>query len=86
MNKHEGVIHVILTKLTNKSLVTDQDVSFNYRLGIPVEVFDSEQGKTLAFGQIEAYSEQLIHIHGSPFCRSSYLFFGQPAQPAPASC
>ncbi|NEU31100.1 hypothetical protein GN156_09950 [bacterium LRH843] len=73
---------MILTKLTEKSLVTNQDVSFNYRLGIPVEVFCSKQGETIAFGQINSFNDQMIHINGQSFSRTAYLFFGQPVLPA----
>ncbi|TWI54609.1 hypothetical protein [Halalkalibacter nanhaiisediminis] len=69
-----------LSKLTNKSLVTNNDLDFNYRLGIPVEVFCSKQKKTIAFGQIHSFNDQMIQIHEFAFCRSTYLFFGQPAK------
>lgn len=70
---------MFLTKLTEKSLVTTQDIAFNYRLGIPVEVFCSHEGKTVAFGQISSFNDQVIYIRGNSFSRSNYLFFGQPA-------
>ena len=75
---------MFLTKLKDKSLVTNNDIDFNYRLGIPIEVFCTRQGKTIAFGQINSYSDQLIYIRGKAFCRSTYLLFGQPA--LSASC
>jgi hypothetical protein len=73
------VIGLILTKLTNKSLVTNQDLELNHRLGLPVEVFCSKQGKTLAFGPIKGFDDQKILIRDHDFCRSTYLFFGKPA-------
>ncbi|MDT8860049.1 hypothetical protein N0O92_07365 [Alkalihalobacillus sp. MEB130] len=75
---------MILTKLTNKSLVTNQDLELNHRLGIPVEVFCSKQGKTLAFGQIKGFDEERIQIRDYEFCRTTYLFFGKPALPLEA--
>ncbi|WP_332693445.1 hypothetical protein [Halalkalibacter lacteus] len=72
---------MILAKLTDKSLVTNQDLDLNHRLGLPVEVFCFKQGKTIAFGRIKAFDEEKIHIHGDDFCRSTYLFFGQPSLP-----
>ncbi|MFC0472932.1 hypothetical protein ACFFHM_21180 [Halalkalibacter kiskunsagensis] len=72
---------MILTKLIDKSLVTNQDLDLNHRLGLPVEVFCFKQGKTIAFGPISAFDEEKIHIRGDNFCRSTYLFFGQPSLP-----
>lgn len=68
-----------ILKITNKSLITNQDLAFNYQMGIPIEVFCSKQGKTVAFGQIKEFNEQIINVYDHVFCRSSYLFFGQPA-------
>ncbi|GAE25686.1 hypothetical protein JCM9140_1693 [Halalkalibacter wakoensis JCM 9140] len=70
---------MILTKLTTKTLVTNEDLELNHRLGLPVEVFCSKKGKTIAFGQIKEFDEQKIQIRDNGFCRSTYLFFGKPA-------
>ncbi|MBP3950552.1 hypothetical protein [Bacillus suaedae] len=70
---------MILTKVTDKSLVTNQDLSFNHRLGIPVEVFCLKERKTVAFGQMSHFNDQLIVIQGKAFLRSQFLFFGHPS-------
>ncbi len=67
-----------LAKITDKSLVTNQDLDFNQRIGLPVEVYCSKRSETIAFGQINAFNDQTIYIGGRPFCRQSNLFFGQP--------
>ncbi len=69
----------MLTKLVEKSLVTTQDIAFNYRLGLPIEVFCSEKGETVAFGRINAFDDDVIYIQGQAYRREHYLFFGQPA-------
>jgi len=74
---------MILTKLTDKSLITNEDLDFNHRLGLPVEVFCSKKGKTVAFGAIHGFDEQHIHIRGDEYCRSTFLFFGQPSLSSP---
>lgn len=70
---------MILTKLVEKSLVTTNDIAFNYRLGLPIEVFCSEKGETVAFGRINAFDDDVIYIQGHAFPRENYLFFGQQA-------
>jgi hypothetical protein len=61
--------------------VTNQDLDLNHRLGLPVEVFCFKQGKTVAFGPIKAFDDEKICIRENEFCRSTYLFFGQPSLP-----
>ncbi|WP_100407174.1 hypothetical protein [Bacillus solitudinis] len=69
---------MFLTKLTDKTLTTNQDLSFNQQIGLPIEVYCSKRYETVAFGQIETYCESFIIINGQRYCRSSYLFFGHP--------
>ncbi|WP_017728083.1 hypothetical protein [Halalkalibacterium ligniniphilum] len=69
---------MVLTKLTDKSLVTNQDLEFNHRIGLPIEVYCSKRVETLAFGRIESYNDQSIIINGQSFSRQCHLFFGHP--------
>ncbi|WP_100372664.1 hypothetical protein [Bacillus sp. FJAT-45037] len=69
---------MILTKLIDKSLVTNQDLAFNQRIGLPVEVYCSKSRITLAFGRIDMYNEAFIFVSGRPFSREAHLFFGHP--------
>ncbi|ADC51093.1 MULTISPECIES: hypothetical protein [Alkalihalophilus] len=69
---------MFLTKLTDKSLVTNQDLAFNQRIGLPVEVYCSRQGTTLAFGKIEMYTDHFIYVSGRSYCRENHMFFGHP--------
>ncbi|MFB4163455.1 hypothetical protein ACE1TI_06340 [Alteribacillus sp. JSM 102045] len=68
---------MLLNKLKCRSLITDHDVDYNYRLGIPIEVYCTRTETTMAFGQIERYSEQLICVAGKCFERSRFIFIGQ---------
>ncbi|WP_245308166.1 hypothetical protein [Halalkalibacter urbisdiaboli] len=72
------MIALILTKITDKTLATNQDLSFNQRIGLPIEVFCSKKLETVAFGQIESFGDTYIQVNGTRYCRESYLFFGQP--------
>ncbi|ARK30271.1 hypothetical protein [Halalkalibacter krulwichiae] len=69
---------MILTKLIDKSLVTNEDLDYNHRLGLPVEVFCFKKGKTIAFGAIRDFNDKYIQIRGDEYCRSTFLFFGKP--------
>ncbi|MDV2683423.1 hypothetical protein AB3N04_02315 [Alkalihalophilus sp. As8PL] len=69
---------MFLTKLTDKSLITNQDLAFNQRIGLPVEVYCSRRCATLAFGKIEMYTDTIIFVGGQSFCRENHLFFGHP--------
>ncbi|WP_158735303.1 hypothetical protein [Alteribacillus sp. YIM 98480] len=68
---------MLLNKLTCRSLITDKDVDYNFRLGIPVEVFCTHSESTIAFGQIERYSHHIICVAGSCFDRQDFIFIGQ---------
>ncbi|GGB51761.1 hypothetical protein [Fictibacillus barbaricus] len=69
-----------LTKLKNKSLVTDLDLSYSLRLGLPIEVYCTERHETLAFGRIDHFCEMTVVIQGKKHDRDSCLFFGCPCQ------
>ncbi|UOE96442.1 hypothetical protein [Alkalihalobacillus sp. LMS39] len=66
-------------KLINKSLVTNEDIEFNKKMGLPVEVFCPREYKTLAFGRIQSFCNEEILINGHPYCRENNAFFGHPS-------
>ncbi|SDH08776.1 hypothetical protein SAMN05192534_101569 [Alteribacillus persepolensis] len=68
---------MLLNKLKCRSLVTDDDVRYNFRLGIPVEVYCVKAKSTLVFGRIEHYNKQYICVAGHWFHRDRFIFFGQ---------
>ncbi|MCK0472154.1 hypothetical protein [Halalkalibacter sp. APA_J-10(15)] len=65
-----------LKKVRNFTLITNNDISYNYRLGLPIEVYCIQSKKTIAFGRIAFFNNSVIIIHGHSYTRSSYLFFG----------
>jgi hypothetical protein len=65
-----------LTKLKNKSLMTDRELSYNMRLGLPVEVYCPAKHETIAFGRIDQFCDRTVVIHGKKHQRESCLFFG----------
>lgn len=67
-----------MAKITTKSLVLNQDLAYNQRLGIPVEVFSTKQNKTVAFGKIRLYSDRFICVNDQFFSRNGHMFFGCP--------
>jgi hypothetical protein len=69
-----------LTKLKNKSLVTDLELSYSLRLGLPIEVYCPDKHETVAFGRIDQFCDSTVVIQGQHFNRESSLFFGCPCQ------
>ncbi|HET7629230.1 MAG TPA: hypothetical protein VFK44_12730 [Bacillales bacterium] len=67
-----------IAKITSKSLVLNEDLSYNQRLGLPVEVFSTRENKTVAFGKIRLYSDQFICVNDQFFNRSGHMIFGCP--------
>ncbi|HEU5138950.1 MAG TPA: hypothetical protein VFT51_03180 [Bacillales bacterium] len=67
-----------MTKIKSKSLVLNQDLSYNQRLGLPVEVFSTEHNKTVAFGKIRLYSDQYVCVNDKFFSRNGHMIFGCP--------
>jgi hypothetical protein len=65
-----------ITKIKTKSLVLNQDLAYNQRLGLPVEVFSTKQNKTVAFGKIRLYSDQFICVNDRFFSREGHMLFG----------
>lgn len=70
-----------ITKIKSKALVTHKDLSYNQRLGLPVEVFSTQSNETLAFGKIQLYSDQFICVNDRFFSNKQHMFFGCPYQP-----
>lgn len=68
----------MINKLKTQSLLGNNDLDFNRRLGMPVEVFCPRIQDTVAFGKIEMFDEQELLINGSCFQIEQYLFFGCP--------
>lgn len=69
-----------LTKLKNKSLVTDLDLSYSKRLGLPIEVYCPNTHETIAFGRIDHFCENTVTVQGQCYERNAVLFFGCPCQ------
>lgn len=69
-----------LTKLKNKSLVTDVDLSYSMRLGLPIEVYCPDKHETIAFGRIDQFCDMTVVIQGQQHNRETCLFFGCPCQ------
>lgn len=72
---------MLLNKLKSKSLISNEDLTFNKRLGLPVEVFCPKTNRTLAFGKITTISNATITIHNINYCRAKHVFFGHPDSP-----
>lgn len=69
-----------ITKLKNKTVITDDDLGFNQRIGMPIEVFCLERKQTIAFGKIQSYNNGQVCINGNYYCRDQYVLFGFPLQ------
>ncbi|WP_412734068.1 hypothetical protein [Halalkalibacterium halodurans] len=70
--------YLFTTKRLEKSLVTNADLHFNRTIGLPIEVVCLQRLHTLAFGRIQAYSEEHVQVNDQTFSRDQCLFFGQP--------
>ncbi|TLS35618.1 hypothetical protein [Pseudalkalibacillus caeni] len=70
----------MINKLKTKSLLIDEDLNYNRRLGMPVEVYCPKSNNTVAFGRIEAFTECELSVNGFNFPLEHYLFFGCPEQ------
>jgi hypothetical protein len=69
-----------LTKLRDKTVITDDDLGYNQRIGMPIEVFCLENNQTIAFGKIQSFSNCQVCINGNYYSRDEYVLFGFPAQ------
>lgn len=67
-----------ITKLTNKNVITDEDLNHNQKIGLPIEVFCTNNNETVAFGIIQSYDANCVYINGNKYCREKYVFFGLP--------
>ncbi|WP_245805906.1 hypothetical protein [Bacillus alkalicellulosilyticus] len=65
-------------KLLNKSLVTNDDIEFNKKLGLPVEVFCPKEHRTVDFGRVQSFCNEEILINGTTYSREHNAFFGHP--------
>ncbi len=68
------------TKLKNKTIVTDDDLGYNQRIGMPIEVFCLERKQTIAFGKVQSFSNKKVCINGNHYSRDQFVLFGFPAQ------
>ncbi|HET7657903.1 MAG TPA: hypothetical protein VFK37_06390 [Bacillales bacterium] len=67
-----------IAKIKSKTLNRNEDLAYNQRIGLPVEVFSIKQNKTVAFGKIRLYSDQFICVHDRFFSRCDHVIFGCP--------
>ncbi|MFC5714182.1 hypothetical protein ACFPU1_15640 [Thalassorhabdus alkalitolerans] len=67
---------MILNKIKHRSLFTNDDLRYNEKLGLPVEVFCTMQNTTVAFGQIESFSNLSVSIANTCYNRKQFVFFG----------
>ncbi len=72
-----------ITKLKNKSVITDDDLGHNQRIGMPIEVFCLEKQQTIAFGKIQSFTNHQVCINGNYYSRDQYVLFGFPAAQLP---
>lgn len=64
------------TKRINKTSLTIEDLEYNYKLGLPIEIVCLKKMKTVAFGRIEAYSEHGVIVNRTIYSNQDYLYFG----------
>lgn len=64
------------TKKLNKTSLSMEDLEYNYKLGLPIEIFCLKQLKTVAFGRIEAFSEHGVIVNQTIYSNKDYLYFG----------
>lgn len=67
-----------IAKIKSKSLNRNADLSYNQRIGLPVELFSLKQNKTVAFGKIRLYSDQYVCVNDRFFSRTEHVIFGCP--------
>lgn len=64
------------TKRANKISLSIDDLEYNYKLGLPIEIFCIKKMKTVAFGRIEAFSKHGVIVNQTIYSNKDYLFFG----------
>lgn len=69
-------MHVPLSKMQRRLLVFEEELRFNQRIGVPVEIFCTFREETVAFGQIRALSKYHVTISRTAYLRKNYTVFG----------
>lgn len=67
-----------IAKIKSKALNENEDLAYNQRIGLPVELFSLKQNKTVAFGKIRLYSDQFVCVNDRFFSRIDHVIFGCP--------
>ncbi|WP_096200989.1 hypothetical protein [Bacillus sp. FJAT-45350] len=65
-----------LYKVLKKSLTSLEDIEFNHKFGLPIEVFCPKDRRTVAFGRIENLNVKGVQINGEIFNIEENAFFG----------
>lgn len=65
-----------MMKRVNKTSLSMEDLEYNYKLGLPIEIFCLKKMKTVAFGRIEAYTEHGVIVNQTIYSNKDYRFFG----------
>lgn len=65
-----------LTKMKTKTLLCYKDLEYNRKLGLPIEVFCPKRHETVAFGRIEALSQNGVIVNNCIYSNQRYIFFG----------
>ncbi len=60
----------------NKTTLSYEDLEYNKKLGLPIEIYCPKQQKTIAFGRIEALMNHGVIINQSIYSNHDYVFFG----------
>lgn len=67
---------MVYTKRINKTSLSYDDLEYNRKLGLPIEIYCPKQQKTIAFGRIEALTNHGVIINQSIYSSYEYVFFG----------
>ncbi|MBM7633564.1 MULTISPECIES: hypothetical protein [Geomicrobium] len=64
------------TTLKDHLLIFDEDLHFNQRIGMPVQVFCLTQQRVVAFGKIQNISNKCVTVSKTAFLKSHYAVIG----------
>lgn len=64
------------TKRMKKTALSYEDLEYNRKLGLPIEIYCPKQHKTIAFGRIEALSNHGVIINQYIYSNHDYIFYG----------
>ncbi|EZH67643.1 hypothetical protein DH09_06855 [Bacillaceae bacterium JMAK1] len=67
------------TTLKDHLLIFDEDLHFNQRIGMPVQVFCLTQQRVVAFGKIQNISNKCVTISKTAFLKSHHIIIGYSA-------